>query len=210
MSPVEVFVNEIKVFNWQRLSVTALSYSSECLITWLQELKVEFQRDQDCVTETKNYSLLCSEKTNTLCYGAKQNIMSEMLCAKMLKRHAENIEPLCQNIVLKILTSCWNIMLKILTSCWNLKYRWYAQNTETRNAHIIILCSKAEVFIHVAVQNLTQLRITVGQQSDHSSKISSQVWLEIHCFSMLSWPRALLWALHTGTTETKYTCCLHK
>jgi len=50
-------------------------------------------------------------------------IAKQMLCAKMLKCHAENIETLCQNIMLKILTSCWNIMLKILTSCWNLKYR---------------------------------------------------------------------------------------
>jgi len=39
---------------------------------------------------------------NTLCYGAKCKSMSEMLCAKVLKQHAQNIETSCQNIMLKI------------------------------------------------------------------------------------------------------------
>jgi len=43
----------------------------------------------------------------------------------MLKRHAQSIETLCQNIMLKY----W---LHAETSC--LKHRWYAQNTETTNA----------------------------------------------------------------------------
>jgi len=112
--------------------------------------------------------------TNILCYGAyiMQNIMSEMSYAK-----------------------CWNIMLKMQIVCSKYKKCSY------------ILCSRAEVYIHVAIQNFTtwlsytELRIRDGQQtisdqfccmSDHFSKISSQVWLEIHCFTMFSWPLSLL------------------
>ena len=55
MSPVEVFANGTKNFSWKKLSVIALSISSELL-----ELKVEFQSEQDWVTELiRNF--LCSK-----------------------------------------------------------------------------------------------------------------------------------------------------
>ena len=57
VSPVEVFANANKIFSWQKLSVIALSISSELL-----ELKVEFQSEQqDWITDIRN--LLCSKST---------------------------------------------------------------------------------------------------------------------------------------------------
>ena len=80
--------------------------------------------------------------------------------------------------------------------------------------NVWMLCSKAEMFIHVAIQNLhTQssgkqlenrhfwsmafpttlvkyvsgrLKFTVCCMSNHFSKICSQIRLEIHCFSVMS------------------------
>ena len=72
VSPVEVFVNGIKFFNRQVLSVIALSLSSFT--------KVDFQSEQDCVTEIENLLCIC----------------------KMQKHHAQNIETLCRNVMLKL------------------------------------------------------------------------------------------------------------
>jgi len=142
------------------------------LIAWFTGVKSRIPSEQDCVTEIKN---LLRSKT-ILCYGAKcKAFMSEML-------HA-NAE-----------TECSKYRLHAEVSC--LKYRWYDQNTEML---VYIMLKSRDIHIHVAIQNLTvwlsytKLRITAEQQtisdqlcciSDYFSKISSEVRLEIHCFSI--------------------------
>ena len=138
MSPVEVFANEIKIFNRQRLSATALSYSSECMIAWFTGIERRIPKGARLCHRSKELAVFRKHK-----YTAKHYEWNVMW--KMLKRYAQNIENLCQNIMLKLLTSCWNITLKIQTVCS--KYR--------NEKCSYILCSKAEIFIHVAIQNLT-------------------------------------------------------
>ena len=61
------------------------------------ELKVEFQSKIDRVTEIKT---CCVQKHKyTVLWCKMQNVMSEML---MLQHRAQNVETLCQNIMLKI------------------------------------------------------------------------------------------------------------
>ena len=78
VSPV---ANGIKTFNWQKLSVSALSFFSECLD---QELKVEFQSEQDC---HRNKEL--AKAQITLYYGANAKHYERNVMHKMLKHHAK-------------------------------------------------------------------------------------------------------------------------
>ena len=129
------------------------------LISWFHGgskcIDMEYQREQDCVTERKN--LLCS---STLCYGAK--FISEVLCTKY-----------------------WNFHATSYSNAWKQKIR----------------------FIHVAIQNFTTIHraqdiswttenFQLCCMSDHCSEISGPIWLEIHCFSLMSWPLSWLIMVH--------------
>ena len=87
MSPAEVFVTGIKIFNRQKLSLIAwLSFPSEGLDHLIYSSKgkgMEFQSEEDCVPGIKR----CVEKAQIHCAMMQ---MCEMLCS-----------------------NCWNVMLRI-------------------------------------------------------------------------------------------------
>ena len=170
MSHADAFATGIKIFNRQKLSLIAWSFTSKDLdhLTYRgsKGKDMEFQSEQGCVPGIKN--ILCWRRANTLCYGAK--VWNVIL--RMLKHHAENIaKQLAQNMDIHAKTSCS-------------KYRHYAQMLvyTSRNIHT---CSNSK---HVII--ITTGQYTISDQlfclSDYFSEICNQIWLEIHYFSILS------------------------
>ena len=99
-----------------------------------------------------------------------QNIMSEMSYAK-----------------------CWNIMLNMQIVCSKYKKCSYIM-LKSRDIHT---CSNSELYNVVIIHRAQDKRWATDSDqfcfmSDHFSTISSQVWLKIDCFTMLSWPLSWL------------------
>ena len=121
VSPMEVLVNGIKIFNGQNRPWLLYHSLLNVLISWVESRIPKWAR----LSQIKR--TCCVEKAQIWC--KMQNIMSEVLCA---------------NILLKIETSCWNFIIKIQMVC-----------SKYKNKFLYIVCSKAEIFIHVAIQNFT-------------------------------------------------------
>ena len=165
-------------------------------MSWLRELKAEFQSEQDCVTEIKT-DLLCSKSTNnTMVQNAKQYEWN--VIRKMLKHQVQNIETLCQNIMLKTQMVCSDTEMLIYSTL------------KRRDTYLYIPCSNSELNVvikHRAQDNswtTDNFQSVLCCLSDHFC-MTDHVW-KVSCLSS-EWVCYIYAAYTTSSWPAAVTFC---